>query len=61
MNSRTTQRFRELFAALPAQVQRQAREAYKLFRQNVAYPGLHFKKVYSDPLPPLRATTRLKL
>lgn len=49
MNSRTTRRFRELFAALPAQVQRQAREAYRLFRQNPAHPGLRFKQVNSDP------------
>jgi len=49
MNSRTTRRFRELFAALPAQAQRQAREAYRLFRQNVAHPGLHFKQVHPDP------------
>jgi hypothetical protein len=49
MNSRTTRRFRELFAALPPQVQRQAREAYRLFLQNPSHPGLHFKKVYSDP------------
>ncbi len=49
MNSRTTRRFRELFAALPVQVQRQAKEAYKLFMQNPAHPGLHFKKVHSDP------------
>ena len=51
MNSRTTRRFRELFAALPAQIQRQARQAYRLFRQNPAQPGLHFKQV--RPQPPL--------
>jgi len=49
MNSRTTRRFRELFAALPAHVQRQAREAYRLFRQNPAHPGLHFKQVDIEP------------
>ena len=49
MNSRTTRRFRELFAALPAQVQRQAREAYRLFRANPAHPGLHFKQVHPSP------------
>jgi hypothetical protein len=49
MNSRTTRRFRELFAALPAHIQRQAREAYRLFRENSAHPGLHFKQVYPDP------------
>jgi hypothetical protein len=50
MNSHTTRRFRELFAALPAHIQRQAREAYRLFRQNPAHPGLHFKQIHDDPL-----------
>ena len=49
MNSRTTRRFRELFAKLPARVQRQARAAYRLFGQNPAHPGLHFKQVHPDP------------
>lgn len=49
MNSRTTERFRQLFAALPANVQRQAREAYRLFRQNPGHPGLRFKQVHADP------------
>ena len=49
MNSRTTRRFRDLLAALPAQVRAQARDTYELFRQNPAHPGLHFKKVHADP------------
>ncbi|MFO7907009.1 MAG: hypothetical protein R6U98_30410 [Pirellulaceae bacterium] len=49
MNSHTTRRFRELFGALPAHIQRQAREAYRLFRQNPRHPGLHFKQVCNDP------------
>jgi hypothetical protein len=49
MKSRTTRQFRELFARLPAHVQQQAREAYRLFRENPQHPGLHFKKVYDDP------------
>ena len=49
MNSRATRRFRELLAALPAHVQNQAREAYRLFRQNPSHPGLRFKKVHPDP------------
>lgn len=49
MNSRTTRTFRELFAALPAHVQEQARAAYQIFRQNPAHPGLNFKKVHNDP------------
>jgi hypothetical protein len=50
MNSRTTRQFRELFARLPAHVQQQAREAYRLFRENPQHPGLHFKKVLDDPI-----------
>jgi hypothetical protein len=49
MTSRTTRQFRELFAALPQRTQRQAREAYRLFRDNPAHPGLHFKRVHADP------------
>ncbi|HBI42068.1 MAG TPA: hypothetical protein DDY78_04305 [Planctomycetales bacterium] len=49
MNSRTTRRFRNLLTALPAYVRAQARDAYELFRQNSSHPGLHFKKVHSDP------------
>jgi hypothetical protein len=49
MTSRTTRRFRELLAALPAQVREQAKQAYQLFRQNPAHPGLRFKQVYSEP------------
>ena len=49
MNSRTTRQFRELFAALPAQVQQQAREAYRLFRLNPGHRGLRFKQVHADP------------
>ncbi len=49
MNSRTTRRFRALYAVLPAHVQRQAREAYRLFQRDPAHPGLHFKPVNADP------------
>jgi hypothetical protein len=49
MNSRTTRRFRELLAALPEHVQKQAREAHRLFRANPHHPGLHFKRLRPDP------------
>lgn len=49
MNSRTIRRFRELLAGLPATVQRQARDAYRLFQQNPSHPGLRFKQVYPQP------------
>lgn len=49
MNSRTTKRFRDLFAALPRQIQEQAREAYRTFQENPQHPGLRFKQVHPDP------------
>ena len=49
MTSRTTQRFRELLAALPRRVRAQARSAYELFRENPSHPGLHFKKLRDEP------------
>jgi hypothetical protein len=49
MTSRTTRRFRELFAALPSHVQQQARAAYRLFRQDPHHPGLRFEQVHADP------------
>jgi hypothetical protein len=49
MKSRTTRRFRELLAALPEHVRQQARDAYRLFHQNAAHPGLRFKQVYNKP------------
>lgn len=45
MISRTTPAFRERFAALPADVQRHAREAYHLFLRNPQHPSLHFKRM----------------
>lgn len=49
MKSKTTREFRELFARLPSNVQRQAREAYRLFRANPTHPGLHFKQLRPKP------------
>ncbi|MBI2824834.1 MAG: hypothetical protein HYX69_09125 [Planctomycetia bacterium] len=49
MKSRTTRRFRERFAKLPDRIKSQARDAYRLFAQNPAHPGLRFKQVLSNP------------
>jgi hypothetical protein len=43
MISRTTLAFRERLAALPAEIQQQARAAFQLFQQNPAHPSLHYK------------------
>jgi hypothetical protein len=50
MKSRTTRGFRQRFAALPDHIQHQAKEAYRLFRENPSHPGLHFKQVCVEPL-----------
>ena len=47
MISKTTRRFRQELAKLPRDIRRQAREAYKLFKNNPYYPSLRFKKVHS--------------
>ncbi len=57
MNSHTTHQFRELFAALPKQIQQQARSAYSIFLQDPSHPGLRFKKV--DAGPPLVYSVRV--
>ena len=46
MRSHTTERFRNALGALPQHVQRQAREAYRLFVQNPYHPSLQFKSVH---------------
>jgi len=45
MKSSTTRRFRTAYADLPEGVQRKARLAYQLFRENPNHPSLQFKKV----------------
>jgi hypothetical protein len=49
MNSRTIRRFRETFSRLPDHVQKQARHSFRLLRQDLAHPGLHFKQIHPDP------------
>ncbi len=48
IRSRTTRQFRRLFADLPADVQREAKRAYRFFQTNVAHPSLHFKKLEGE-------------
>jgi hypothetical protein len=49
MKSRITRRFIQRLAWLPAHVQQQAREAYRLFVINHQHPGLRFKRICADP------------
>ena len=56
MKSITTRRFRDGYSELPEAVRAQARKAYRLFRNNPAHPGLHFKKVDDElNIYPVRA------
>lgn len=51
MISRTTARFRKTFGQLPGQVQQQARQAYRLFRQNPQHSSLRYRQVH--PMLPI--------
>jgi hypothetical protein len=46
VNSRANARFWAAYRALPAPIRRQARAAYRLFRQNPQHPSLHFRQVH---------------
>ena len=46
MNSHITARFREAFAELPADVRKQARQAYRLFIEDPHHPSLRFKSIH---------------
>lgn len=55
MRSSTTEQFNRLFVKLPNKVQRDAREADKLFAQNPNHPSLRFKRIHkSEPLYSVR-------
>jgi hypothetical protein len=61
LKSRTTRTFWHLFGYLPADAQAHAREAYKPFRADPAYPGLHFKRVNrKKPIYSARIGIRLR-
>ena len=46
MNSHTTEKFRKAFTEMPADVQKQARQAYRLFIENPYHPSLQFKHIH---------------
>lgn len=46
MRSAANEQFWSRYASLPEHVRRQARFAYKLFRDNPNHPGLRFKRVH---------------
>jgi len=48
MRSRRTARFKNLFEKLPAEVQQNAQQAYRLFQRDPAHPRLQFKRLRAD-------------
>ena len=46
MISHTTKTFWKLYEALPEQIQRAAKTAYRRFEQDSSHPGLQFKSVH---------------
>ena len=45
MSHRTASRFWRLFAALPPEIQRLARENFELLKADPQHPSLHFKRI----------------
>ena len=57
MTSRRTRRFHECFARLPSDIRNQARQAYRLFRDDPGHPGLRFKRVHqTEPIYSVRVS-----
>jgi hypothetical protein len=50
MRSRTVPVFWKLYRKLPATVRQAAREAYHQFMVDPSHPGLHFHRLFNDPL-----------
>ena len=49
MKSAPTSGFWKLYHSLPDAVRKEAREAFRLFRDNAAHPGLCFERLRCDP------------
>jgi hypothetical protein len=59
LTSKATKGFWRLYGSLPVDVQRQAREAYKVFSDNSQHPGLRFKRVHpTQPIYSARVSVR---
>jgi len=48
VNSQLTDDFLACFAKLPDAVKEHARKCYRLWRDNPAHPGLHFKRIHGQ-------------
>ena len=49
MTSRGTKEFWEFYRSLPPEIRRAAQEAYRIFKQNPAHPGLRLERLRNDP------------
>ena len=47
MISKGNPKFWKLYKALPLEIKKKSKRAYKLFKKNPWYPSLHFKRVHS--------------
>lgn len=57
MKSRATARFWAAYRELPPEIQKLARKAYQLFRDNPAHPSLQLNKVHQrEPVYAARVT-----
>jgi hypothetical protein len=57
MISRTTDDFWKCYDKLPEQVRKEAKNAYRNFKNNPYHPGLHFKRIHSTrPIFSIRIT-----
>ena len=55
MTSHTTDRFRKAFQRLPTNIQRKARKAYLLWKNDPHHPGLQYKQVHAvEPIYSVR-------
>lgn len=50
MKSRALAAFWKLYRRLPADVRKAAGEAYRQFTVDPSHPGLHFHRLFNDPL-----------
>jgi len=57
MISQTTDAFWKCYNKLPEQVRKEAKDAYRNFKNNPYHPSLHFKRIHSSrPVFSLRIT-----
>lgn len=48
MKSETTSKFWKSYNQLPSHIRKQAKEAYSIFKNDLYYPSLQFKRIHSS-------------